>query len=227
MPSSANHPQTLFILNFHGLGKPADNLTPGELHCWLETSFFTDILEAVRGRDDVRLTFDDGNASDHAIALPLLKARNMKAKFFVLAHRLDQPGYLSQGQVRELCAEGMQIGNHGMRHRKWAGLSAGELEEELIVARENLREVSQQPVAEAACPFGSYGRHVLRKLRQAGYERVYTSDGGPTASSAWLQPRNTIVRSFDTVKIASLTREIPAGPKRLWRQCKLWLKRWR
>ena len=115
--------EILFLLNFHGLGKPAGHLSDGEKQCWIDPQFFAEILDAVSRRKDVELTFDDSNESDYTIALPLLKARRLVARFFVVADRIGKAGYLSKGQIQELCAEGMTIGSHGggiVRGPGWA-----------------------------------------------------------------------------------------------------------
>ena len=214
-------------LNFHGLGKVVRPVPEGELHCWLEGDFFTKILDRVKGREDVRLSFDDANESDFLLALPLLKERGLKARFFAVADRIGQPHFLSADQLKSLCAEGMIVANHGMHHVPWKNLGKESLYEELVTARQQIESVTGIPIVEAACPFGSYGRKALRELASAGYERVYTSDGGPASVDDWLQSRNTVTRS-DTLK----TVEAMLNPRSdifgsAIRECKKWVKRWR
>ena len=60
----------------------------------------------------------------------------------------------------------------------------------------------------AACPFGEYDRNVLNSLRQAGYRRVFTSDGGTASETRWLQARTTLTR---TMTVESITRLIRHG----------------
>ena len=74
--------------------------------------------------------------------------------------------------VEELAAAGMTIGCHGMRHRAWRGLDDRALREELVDAKAMLEGVVDRPVTQAACPFGSYDRRVLRRLRESGYHHV-------------------------------------------------------
>lgn len=217
----------MFILNFHGLGPMPAGLTAGEADCWLDQSFFESILDAVKERKDILLTLDDSNESDWAVALPALKARNLRAKFFAVAQRLDQSGYLSTGQLQALAAEGMEIGVHGMRHRRWTGLDAAALNEELVVARDRLEQVLGGPVREAACPFGSYDRRVLGALRESGYQRIFTSDGGPAEDGAWIQPRNTIRRTHELAHVQKITIDEPSGLGKELRAVKLKLKQWR
>jgi peptidoglycan/xylan/chitin deacetylase (PgdA/CDA1 family) len=225
--SAAAVQQNVFILNFHGLGEPRGSQSRSDELYWTDPHLFAAILEIVQDRSDVLITFDDSYESDYTVALPLLKASKISARFFVVANRVGQTGFLSGQQVQSLCAAGMIVGSHGMKHRKWPGLSDRELHEEIVEAREHIEQVTGARVAEAACPFGGYDRRVLERLRASGYERVYTSDGGPASAESWIQPRNTIVRGDDLQKISGILAKDYAGPKAAWRRLKLLLKRWR
>jgi peptidoglycan/xylan/chitin deacetylase (PgdA/CDA1 family) len=215
----------MFILNFHALGDIG--LQSREDRFRIDSNFFGAILETVRGRKDVRITFDDSNESDYTMALPLLKRAGIKARFFLIAGRIGQAGYLSRQQIKALQEEGMTIGNHGMHHRQWSALNNRELEEEMIEARDRIEQVIGIPVSEAACPFGAYNRRVLRCLKNAGYRKVYTSDRGTANLDAWIQPRNTIVCSDTLESIRSFTSGSPSRQQALLRALKLAVKRWR
>lgn len=183
---------------FHGVGEPRRELEPGEDAYWITAEMFGRILDDVRNWPArVRLSFDDGNASDAEIGLPALVERGLHADFFVLAGRLGTPGSLDDDGVRELKRHGMGVGTHGMRHRSWRGMDPATRDEELVTARERLAEVAGCPVEDAACPLGRYDRRVLTELRRLGYRRVYTSDRRPAWRDAWLQPRFS-VRHDDT-----------------------------
>ena len=59
-------------LTVHGIGAHTRALEPGEQAVWITVDQFERALDRIAGRDDVRLTFDDGNLSDVEIALPML-----------------------------------------------------------------------------------------------------------------------------------------------------------
>ena len=85
-----------------------------------------------------------------------------------------------------------------------------------------------QPVRQVACPFGSYDRRVLSAIRHHGFSRVYTVDGGPARSDAWLQSRYTI-RADDTPADIERRARSPRGsafPATV-RKGKSFVKRWR
>lgn len=187
------------VLNlcFHGIGTPGRPLEPDEEHYWVQEAQFDDLLAVVARHPSVRITFDDGNASDSALALPALRRHKLTARFFVVSDRLDQPGSLTSGDVRALVREGMTVGSHGKRHIPWRSAGDAELHEELAGSADAIASAAGRPVSEVACPFGSYDRRVLRAIRRCGFERVYTVDGGSARSGAWLQSRYT-VRAIDT-----------------------------
>jgi len=98
---------TIVNLTVHGIGPTSRALDPGEDGTWLSVSQFELVLYAASGRTDVKITFDDGNASDLEVALPRLLERGLSAEFFVLAGRLGEPGRLTATDVRELVKAGM------------------------------------------------------------------------------------------------------------------------
>jgi peptidoglycan/xylan/chitin deacetylase (PgdA/CDA1 family) len=207
-------PPSIVTLNLHGIGAPVRELEPGEDEVWITVRQLEDVLDAVAGRPDVRLTFDDANASDVEIGLPHLLKRGLTAQFFLCAGLLGRPGRLTRDGVRELVGSGMPLGTHGWTHRDWRRLTQPEVIEELVRAPQVLSEFTGQPVTEASIPFGSYDRHVLRRLREAGVTRAYTSDGGRAAPRSWLQARNSLKRTVDAAWLDQVLDGAPALPRR-------------
>jgi peptidoglycan/xylan/chitin deacetylase (PgdA/CDA1 family) len=218
------------VLNlcFHGIGTPGRELEPDEELYWVEEAQFEDLLEVIGRYPSVRITFDDGNASDAALALPALQRRDLTATFFIISGRLDQPGSLASAEVRSLVQGGMTVGSHGMWHRPWQSVSDEELQEELVDAADAIADAAGQPVHEVACPFGSYDRRVLGAIRHRGFLRVYTVDGGPARSGAWLQSRYTVRADDSPADIERRARSPRGGtfPAAV-RTAKSLVKRWR
>lgn len=213
-------------LTFHGIGEPERPLDPGERALWLGREQFASLLDRVMGRDDIAITFDDGNASDLEYALPALMERGLTATFFVVSGRLGSPHFLDEEGVRGLALAGMEIGCHGMSHRPWRGLDRHALQEELVDARGPLERAVGRPVTRAACPFGSYDRRVLRTLRGCGYERVYTSDRGTARSDDFLQARNSVRHADGPGLLEGIAALDSRVHRALGRRATLAVKRW-
>ena len=202
--------QRELILNFHGIGTPRPGIPLDEYAVWMSRENFVQILDRTAElrttgqAPPIAITFDDGNHSDVAIALPELCKRHLAATFFLCSGRLDAPGYLGRDGIRDLLGAGMKIGSHGMHHRDWRKLDHAALADEITTARKHLEDASGAPVTTAAVPFGSYDRRVLAKLRTEAFTCVYTSDRGLARSGAWLKPRNTLGASATQEDIAPL-----------------------
>ncbi len=186
-------------LCFHGIGTCAQEREPGESRYWISEDLFRHVIDEVSDRPDVLLSFDDGNRSDIDIALPILREHRLVATFFALAGRLDDPSSLGPTELTELRTNGMHIGSHGWAHIPWRGLSESEAHRELVDARVALREASGASVADAALPLGRYDRELLRRLKDAGYRTVYTSDRFPARPGSWLQARYSVMAQ-DTIE---------------------------
>ncbi|MEQ8901159.1 MAG: polysaccharide deacetylase family protein [Roseovarius sp.] len=210
---------TARAFNFHGIGQPGPGIPEDERPYWISTTAFEtflDIFTSYRDRRPIVITFDDGNLSDIEIAAPLLAKYRLDARFFVLTGRLEQPGYLSRGNVRDLRDMGFKIGSHGIDHVDWAQQDTLGLHYELLRSRMVLEELLGQPVTEAAIPFGRYRRRVLKGLHTYGYRAAWCSDGSATALEGFLRPRLSI---RDDTLPEMIMRELDSGD-RAWRRWK-------
>lgn len=221
-------PDSVVNVCFHGIGAPARELEPGEAPYWISVDTYHRVLDDLASwPGPVRISFDDGNASDVEIGLPALLSRGLTAEFFVLAGRLSRPGSLDEPAVKELVAAGMTVGTHGMNHIPWRGLDPAVSRAELVDARSRIASVTGAPVDAAACPLGRYDRRLLADLRRLGYRRVYTSDRRAANPDAWLQPRFSI-RAEDTPEsFRAQATAVPGPAKAAKDAAKGLIKRWR
>jgi len=177
---------------FHGIGVCTREREEGEARYWVRETHFLRMLDEIATHPDVRLSFDDGNVSDAAIALPAMEDRGLTGTFFALAGRLDDPASLTARDLGLLRDAGMAIGNHGWSHIPWRGMSDKVATRELVEARVVLSAASGGPVDEAALPLGRYDRGLLRRLRASSYAAVYTSDRFPARAESWFQARYSV-----------------------------------
>lgn len=186
----------LCILNFHGIGRMHAGVDDGESAYWITEDQFRDaVSRAARRRDagyTVTFTFDDGNLSDLEIAAPILQDHNFQAAFFVLTGRIGTAHYLDAANMQSLRSMGMEIGLHGRDHVDWRRLDADGLAAETQIARQELADCIGAEICKVAIPFGAYNRRIIARLTAAGFERIYTSDGGHVAASARVQSRTSL-----------------------------------
>jgi peptidoglycan/xylan/chitin deacetylase (PgdA/CDA1 family) len=139
-----------------------------------------DALVAGRGvpRSWVALTFDDGNESDHAHALPVLARHGFAASFFVCGNRVGARGGLEPAMIRAMSDAGMHIGSHAMTHRFLTTLSARDEEDELVRSKEILQGIVGTPVDHFAPPGGRWSKRTAATLRRLSYHAVSSSAFG-------------------------------------------------
>src|SRR5579875_1822045 len=108
--------EQILNLNLHGIGRPIGrDFGPGEREYWITHETLEATLDACVGREDISLSFDDGNWSDLELAVPALRARGLQATFFIVPGWLGEPGFMSKQDLKELVEARMTIGNHGLQ----------------------------------------------------------------------------------------------------------------
>ena len=135
-------------------------------------------------RDEVVLTFDDGNLSDAVHALPVLKERGFAATFFVGGHRIGVDGGLDETMIRELADSGMEIASHGVSHGFMTDIGEGDVRRELGESKERLTGITGKETRFFAPPGGRYDRVTIAVAKELGYRAVCTSEFGYNRAGA-------------------------------------------
>jgi hypothetical protein len=146
------------ILSAHGIGPAPRMLDPGE------DRKKTSIEQFEPGLEDVRLTFDDGNACDAEKGLHRPSERELSAEFFVLAGLLAEPRRLDAADPRHLHEAGMRSGSHRWAHRHWRRIDTSLHSEEFRDSRRVLGVLTGGSVSRVAIPIGSNDRHMMHYL---------------------------------------------------------------
>lgn len=209
--------------NSHGRYDAVYSLHPDEFARqldWLAENGFQSVrldaaVGAAPGKKPVVITFDDGDVSNHDMALPLLQARGMCAEFFITSDFIGQEGMLQAAQVKALADAGMGIGAHGRSHRFLEDLDAGELHDELRDSRRRLQEASGTQVDALALPGGRGGRRERELALALGYRHLLGSTPGPNRSRRdghWLQ-RLAVTRDLPMDAFAAWVQWKGAAPR--------------
>ena len=196
----------MIALNFHGIGTPHDGVDEHERAYWFSHDQFADLLARIwREHDPAQFafTFDDGNKSDLAAA-EMLAGRGATARFFLLTGRMGDGAYCAPEDARALVKMGMVVGLHGRNHVDWRKCDHAALLDETQAARAELAAVLGEPVDEVAIPFGAYDSRVISALRQQGFARIHTSDGGRCQPSARIWNRNSLHQNLSQAELSAI-----------------------
>ena len=117
----------------------------------------------------VVLTFDDGNKSDLITVAPLLKKYGFGGTFFITSGWLGGEQRLTWPEVRQLQAEGFEIGCHTVSHPNLLALTAGEIRRQIEVFDRACAENQIKKPVSFSYPGGHFDRRVLAILQDLGY----------------------------------------------------------
>lgn len=124
-----------------------------------------------RDRRGVAITFDDGWRNILDVGLPELARRGWPATVFIPTSFLDRRPFVTRTELRDIAAQGFEIGNHTHTHPDVATISPDALREELGRCSQELAEVVGRPPRFFCYPFGRYdpiSRDVVARFGFAG-----------------------------------------------------------
>ena len=152
------------------------------------------------------LTFDDGDASNHRIAWPLLAARNWPGCFFVIAGEIGTSSRMGWRELRELADAGMEIGSHSLTHPFMHTLSRDQLRHEFGESKRRLEDGLGRAVTLASLPRGNTVAGIAAVLTELGYRAFCTSEPGMVCDTTdrFALPRIAVKRSTPPALLANV-----------------------
>jgi peptidoglycan/xylan/chitin deacetylase (PgdA/CDA1 family) len=124
----------------------------------------------------VLITFDDGKKNNYTEVLPILRAFNFPAVFFIATGLVGTDGYLSEGEIREAAHDNIHIGSHSVTHADFAQIDAARTFEELQESKSFIDNLTKKDTVSFAYPYGNVhnikeiDREILHRL---GYEYAF------------------------------------------------------
>ncbi len=178
-------------------------------------------LEFVRSGRALRerafvLSFDDGYADSIEVALPVIMRQRVPAILFLVSAWIDDPpvdgqGYMTRGDIGRWLAAGLDVGSHGLSHRRLSHLSPGDAEVELLGSARALSALIKRPVRHFACPWGVADADFLPArdpalAREAGYQTFFTTRRGKARDSRDLaaMPRHVLEPEWALYQLETL-----------------------
>jgi len=170
----------------------------------------------------IALTFDDGYTGIARHAAPVLRALGFRATIFVpsafvgarsdwdtalLGRRYE---HLGAAELRELAADGFEIGSHGATHRDLRPLDDAVLLAETAGSREALARIAASDIVTYCYPFGRSDARVRAAVARAGF--IAACGGGAPRAYAPADPFEIArfgVRAVDD--IAALASKVGGG----------------
>lgn len=137
----------------------------------------------------IALTFDDG---PHPVNTPrlldILKQRNVKATFYVVATNAKRYPEI----LRRMVAEGHEIGNHTVTHTSFSKLSDAQIRQELTSSHQAILSATGVAPRTARPPYGSISAAQKSWIRQEfGYPSILWS----VDPEDWKKPGVSVVTS--------------------------------
>jgi peptidoglycan/xylan/chitin deacetylase (PgdA/CDA1 family) len=187
------------ILGYHGIHAPACNGHDPHHHWTHPDRFrhhvdligeagfafvtVAEIAERLRRGEPVAglaaLSFDDGMEDNHHTVLPMLRDLGLPATFYVTTGLIDKANpwlapesgarMMTEGALRELAAEGNEIGAHSVTHPDLAQLGYADCLREMVESKQVLERITGRPVRTFAYPSCRYGSATKAAAREAGF----------------------------------------------------------
>jgi len=173
------------------------------------------------------ITFDDGCETDLIAAAPVLREFGFNATFYLTAGFLGTPGYLNAGQVRDLDAQGFQIGCHSMTHPYLSDLPEPELKREIVDAKLHIETIVGHPIEHFSCPGGRYDQRTLQMAHHAGFVTVTNSQfhANSPATSPYELGRVAMLRDLTLEQFSATCHGHGLWKKRLQHQARRGVQR--
>jgi peptidoglycan/xylan/chitin deacetylase (PgdA/CDA1 family) len=116
----------------------------------------------------VVITFDDGNLDVYQNAFPIMHELGLVGTTFIIANALHSNYSINVEQLKEMSADGWEIGSHSMTHKDLTidhSIANYEIQQSLLT----LKEAIGAPISSFAYPYGKTDEFVSTKVSEYGY----------------------------------------------------------
>jgi peptidoglycan/xylan/chitin deacetylase (PgdA/CDA1 family) len=118
------------------------------------------------------ITIDDGWWDGFTFAYPVMHEYGFVATYFLISSRIDQKGFLSSGQLRELQAAGNEIGNHTEHHVSLQAVGLARAKAEVDNASDRIAAVTGRRPVSFSYPMGGINGVALEAVGECPGLRI-------------------------------------------------------
>lgn len=164
----------------------------------------------------VIISFDDDWQSQYVNAVPLLRKNGFTATFFIWVRAVGRAHHMTWDEIRELDAEGMEIGCHTLTHLILPKLKSDDmLRREIVAAKDLIEAHIGHPVTSLAYPFGQYDERVVGIARDAGFTSARSTWPGVFHTKDGLLSLTGLIRTETTASLVDTLSQHLAQAERL------------
>lgn len=143
-------------------------------------------------KHNICITFDDAYRSLEEEVIPILEERNLPATVFVPAGFIGKYNVwdeeisntrleiLNEHELRKLSKNRLvTIGSHGVSHQPLSKLNSGEMRNEIVDSKNQLKEITGSEIKYFSYPFGQhkhFNSTTIQVIKEAGYEAAVSTN---------------------------------------------------
>jgi peptidoglycan/xylan/chitin deacetylase (PgdA/CDA1 family) len=139
-------------------------------------------------RQPIVISFDDGYEDNYTDAFPILQQHHFVAEINIITGMIGH-SYLTWNQIRQMAADGFEIGSHTIHHISLASVSEQTAEQELSESKATLQQQLNRPIQFFCYPAGEPFHHgtvarqqfITTLLAQDGYVGALLDPGAESA----------------------------------------------
>ena len=124
----------------------------------------------------VSLTFDDG-AADNYVVRETLKLHHLHATFYIISGYVGKDGFMTIAQIKDLYADGNEIGAHTVTHPKLSTLSLADQKKEICQSRTDLMAMGFT-ITSFSYPYGDFLDETEPIVKDCGFTSGRAVAGG-------------------------------------------------
>jgi peptidoglycan/xylan/chitin deacetylase (PgdA/CDA1 family) len=182
---------TCIVLYYHSIAQEHRNAFAQQMDIVLRLTKPIDgehLSTLAAGKRYSVITFDDGFEDVIENAVPELVSRGIHAIIFVTVDGLGKTAYwwpatspersrkiATSEQLQHVPREWISCGAHTMTHPRLSSVDESQAIHEIYESRRQLESILGYKISSFSFPFGDFDENVVNRCREAGYERVFTT----------------------------------------------------